>query len=66
MKKEELLSHIYDSNGNVRISDISSKEEAEDLIFTAHHLEQEGKIVLLEYCLENDPLAVTLKTKQIK
>ncbi len=66
MKKEELLSHIYNSNGNVRISDLSSKEEAEDLIFTAQHLEQEGKIVLHEFCLENDPLAVTLKTEQIK
>jgi hypothetical protein len=66
MKKEELLSHIYDSNGKVRISDLSSKEEAEDLIFKAQHLELEGKIVLLEFCMENDPLTVTLKTKQLK
>jgi hypothetical protein len=66
MKKEELLSHIYDSNGNVRISDLSSKEEAEDLLFKAQHLEQEGKIVLVEFCMENDPLAVTMKTRQLK
>ena len=64
MKKEELLSHICNSNGNIKIWSISSKEEAEDIIFTAHHLEQEGKIVLIEYCLENDPLTVTLKTRQ--
>ena len=43
MKKEELLSHIDTSNGNVRILDLSSKEEAEDQIFTAQHLDMMEK-----------------------
>lgn len=66
MRKEELLSQITNSDGNVRISSISSTEEGEHLVYLAKHLEHEGKIVLLEYCMEQEPLAVSFKTKLIK
>lgn len=66
MKKEELLSRITNNDGNTRISSISSKEEGEEIINLAKHLEYEGKITLIEYCLENKPLAVSLKADLIK
>lgn len=64
MKKEDLLDLITESNGEVKISSISTTEECEDLIHLAKTLESEGKIVLLEYCMEQDPLTVSLKTKE--
>ncbi|MBT2663452.1 hypothetical protein [Bacillus sp. ISL-45] len=63
MSKEELFKQIQNSDGNLRISSVSSTEEGEEVIALAKHLELEGKIVLLEYCLDMKPLAVTLKTK---
>ena len=63
MSKEELFNQIQNSDGNLRISSVSSTEEGEEVIALAKHLELEGKIVLLEYCLEKKPLAVSLKTK---
>lgn len=65
MKKEDLLDLITDSNGEVKISSFSTSEECEDVIQLAKTLESEGKIVLLEYCMEQEPLAVSLKTKQM-
>ncbi|WP_174732199.1 hypothetical protein [Mesobacillus harenae] len=66
MKKEELLKQINKSDGELTISSISTKEEGENLISLAKHLEHEGKIVLLEYCLDKKPLAVSLKTKLVE
>jgi len=66
VNKDELFSHIANNNGNVRIAPISSKEEAEKLIFLAQQLEYEGKISLLEFCMEKDPIVVSLNTKLIK
>jgi hypothetical protein len=63
MSKEELFNQIQSSDGNLRISSVSSMEEGEEVIALAKHLELEGKIVLLEYCLDKKPLAVSLKTK---
>lgn len=63
MSKEELLNQIKNSDGNLKISSVSSTEEGEEVIALAKHLELEGKIVLLEYCLDKKPLAVSLKTK---
>ncbi|CAM3800069.1 hypothetical protein [Mesobacillus thioparans] len=63
LSKEDLLDQIQNSDGNVRISSISSAEEGEELIALAKHLELEGKIVLLEYCLDKKPMSVSLKTK---
>ncbi|MFT9598120.1 hypothetical protein [Mesobacillus sp.] len=63
MSKEELFDQIQNSDGNLRISSVSSTEEGEEVIALAKHLELEGKIVLLEYCLDKKPLAVSLKTK---
>ncbi|GAM13184.1 MULTISPECIES: hypothetical protein [Mesobacillus] len=63
MSKEELFNQIQNSDGNLRISSVSSTEEGEEVIALAKHLELEGKIVLLEYCLDKKPLAVSLKTK---
>jgi hypothetical protein len=63
LSKEELLKQIQNSDGNLRISSVSSTEEGEEVIALAKHLELEGKIVLLEYCLDKKPLAVSLKTK---
>ena len=63
MSKEELFNQIMNSDGNLKISSISSSEEGEEVIALAKHLELEGKIVLLEYCLDKKPLAVSLKTK---
>jgi hypothetical protein len=63
MSKEELLNQIKNSDGNLKISSISSTEEGDEVIALAKHLELEGKIVLLEYCLDKKPLAVSLKTK---
>lgn len=64
MSKEELFNQIQNSDGNLRISSVSSVEEGEEVIALAKHLELEGKIVLLEYCLDKKPLAVSLKTKK--
>ncbi|MEH7440569.1 hypothetical protein V7182_24265 [Neobacillus drentensis] len=64
MKKEDLLTLITNSDGNVKISSISTAEECEDLIHLAKTLESEGKIVLVEYCMEQEPLSVSLKTKE--
>jgi hypothetical protein len=44
---------------------VSSTEEGEEIIALAKHLEHEGKIVLMEYCIEKKPTAVSLKTKTI-
>jgi hypothetical protein len=63
LSKEELLDKIHNSDGNLSISSVSSIEEGEELIALAKTLEHEGKIVLLEYCVDKKPLAVTLKTK---
>ncbi|WP_226641694.1 hypothetical protein [Mesobacillus subterraneus] len=63
MSKEELLNQIKNSNGSLEISSVSSTEEGEEVIALAKQLEFEGKIVLLEYCLDKKPLAVSLKTK---
>ncbi|WP_144475578.1 hypothetical protein [Cytobacillus oceanisediminis] len=63
LSKEELLDQIQNSDGNLKISSISSTEEGEELIALAKHLELEGKIVLLEYCLDKKPLSVSIKTK---
>lgn len=63
MSKEELFNKLQNSDGNLQISSVSSTEEGEELIALAKHLEHEGKIVLLEYCLDKKPLAVSLKTK---
>ena len=63
MSKEELLNQIKNSDGNLKISSVSSTEEGEEVIALAKHLELEGKIILLEYCLDKKPLAVSLKTK---
>ena len=63
MSKEELFNRIQNSDGNLRISSVSSVEEGEEVIALAKHLELEGKIVLLEYCLDKKPLTVSLKTK---
>lgn len=63
LSKVELLDQIQNSDGNLRISSISSTEEGEELIALAKHLELEGKIVLLEYCLDKKPLSVSIKTK---
>ncbi|WNF24973.1 hypothetical protein [Mesobacillus jeotgali] len=63
MSKEELFNQIKNSDGNLKISSVSSTEEGEEVIALAKHLELEGKIVLLEYCLDKKPLAVSLKTK---
>jgi hypothetical protein len=63
LSKEELFDQIQNSDGNLRISSISSTEEGEELIALAKHLELEGKIVLLEYCLDKKPLSVSIKTK---
>ncbi|NHM33988.1 hypothetical protein [Neobacillus terrae] len=65
MKKEELLNRITDSPGSIRISSLSSKEEAEHIVALAKHLEYEGKIVLSEYCIENKPISVSLTATQI-
>ena len=65
MNKYDLFNQIVLNNGNVRFSPISSKDEAENLVFLAHQLEREGKISLLEFCIEKDPIAVSLKTKLI-
>ncbi|MBM7655270.1 hypothetical protein [Neobacillus cucumis] len=62
MNKYDLFNQIVLNNGNVRLSPISSKEEAEEIIFLAHQLEHEGKISLVEFCMEKDPIAVSLKT----
>ncbi|WML49991.1 hypothetical protein RCG23_09140 [Neobacillus sp. PS3-34] len=66
MKKEELLNRITNNDGNTRITSISSREEGEEIIALAKHLEYEGKITLMEYCLESKPLAVSLKADSIK
>ncbi|WHX42802.1 hypothetical protein QNH36_12000 [Mesobacillus sp. AQ2] len=63
LSKDDLLDQIKNSDGNLRISSISSTEEGEELIALAKHLELEGKIVLLEYCLDKKPLSVSIKTK---
>ncbi|MCM3122768.1 MULTISPECIES: hypothetical protein [unclassified Mesobacillus] len=63
LSKDDLLDQIQNSDGNLRISSISSTEEGEELIALAKHLELEGKIVLLEYCLDKKPLSVSIKTK---
>lgn len=63
MSKEELFNKLQNSDGNLQISSVSSTEEGEELIALAKHLEHEGRIVLLEYCLDKKPLAVSLKTK---
>ncbi|MBT2692062.1 hypothetical protein [Bacillus sp. ISL-55] len=63
MSKEELFNQIQNSDGNLKISSVSSAEEGEEVIALAKHLELEGKIVLMEYCLDKKPLAVSLKTK---
>jgi hypothetical protein len=63
MSKEELFDHIKNSDGNIKISSVSSTEEGEEIIALAKHLEHEGKIVLMEYCIEKKPTAVSLKTK---
>ncbi len=63
LSKKDLLDQIQNSDGKVRISSLSSAEEGEELIALAKHLELEGKIVLLEYCLDKKPLSVSLKTK---
>ena len=65
MSKEELLDQIKNSDGNIKISSISSTENGEQIISMAKHLEHEGKIVLMEYCVEKKPLAVSLKTRFI-
>ncbi|MBT2679403.1 hypothetical protein J7E38_10350 [Bacillus sp. ISL-35] len=64
LSKEELLEQIQNSHGNISISSISSTEEGEELIALAKHLELEGRIVLMEYCLDKKPLSVSLKTKK--
>ncbi|WP_079508926.1 hypothetical protein [Mesobacillus jeotgali] len=64
LSKEELLDKIQNSDGNLSISSVSSIQEGEELIALAKTLEHEGKIVLLEYCVDNKPLAVSLKTKK--
>ena len=66
MEKQDLLNQITNSDGNVKISSISSTEKGEHLINLAKTLEHEGKIVLLEYCMEQEPVSVSLKTKLIK
>ncbi len=63
MSKQELLERILDSEGSLKISSVSSTEEGEELISLAKNLEHEGKIILMEYCLDKKPLSVTLKTK---
>ncbi|RSD29060.1 hypothetical protein [Mesobacillus subterraneus] len=63
MSKEELFEQIKNSDGNLKISSVSSVEEGEEVIALAKHLEHDGKIVLLEYCLDKKPLSVSLKTK---
>ena len=65
MSKEELLDQLKNSDGNIRISSVSSIENGEQVISLAKHLEHEGKIVLKEYCVEKKPLAVSLKTRVI-
>lgn len=63
LSKEELLNQIMNSDGNLEISSVSSTEEGEEVISLAKILEHEGKIILLEYCLDKKPLSVSLKTK---
>lgn len=65
MSKEELFEQIKNSDGNIKISSVSSTEEGEEMIALAKHLEHEGRIVLLKYCVEKKPIAVSLKTKTI-
>lgn len=65
LSKDDLLDQIQNSDGNLRISSISSTEEGEELIALAKHLELEGEIVLLEYCLDKKPLSVSIKTKNL-
>jgi hypothetical protein len=62
MSKEELFEQIKNSDGNIKISSVSSAEEGEEMISLAKHLEHEGRIVLSEYCVEKKPMAVSLKT----
>lgn len=63
LSKEELLERILNSEGSLKISSVSSTEEGEELISLAKTLEHEGKIILMEYCLDKKPLSVTIKTK---
>ena len=65
MSKEELLEQLKNSDGNLRISSVSSTENGEEVISMAKHLEHEGKIVLKEYCVEKKPLAVSLSARYI-